>query len=477
MTVAVFFAATVAVPILLGLPLARRSLLGEWSPAARVATAWAGGTVSLTAFLTALAALGIPWQPWLVMPLALAAGVSGHVAASYRQSDAMRATADRPTLITAALGAVIAAAGSLQLAAGAATSADLSYVWGVKAVNFALDRGMDFQWMQQPHLIHLHSTYPPLWPVSLSWGALAAGSLPWTVVPVLTAAYLAAAVLIVHALLRRPLGTRPAAVVALLWYAVLTGSTVRSFSGGSAEGPLLLFVTVAATALVAENRDEISTYRWLAAGALAGAVLTKSEGLVSAGLIVAGTAIRDCLWRRPAWARDAARLAAPAIAAAGGWAAIRIAHGLPLTDPIRETAFVVTFSHLDVIVKVCGKLLVGGGLWVGWLVPLVAASATRRRIPLRALPGLAVAGGLPLFAVLYYLHADGDPLKLIVWTFPRLIQPAISVWIVSLGVVCFGLRSGKGSGGAPVVLRGRDEPPSARTGDPAAHHTNQEIRS
>jgi len=445
-TTVVFFTATLAVPFLFGLPLLRRSSSCGCSPAAGVAIAWAGGTVILTVLLTMLAALGIPWRPWLVTAIALVAGgVAWRLPASRPPREEKMAQPGWPTLVAAALCTVVASAGLVQLAAGAATSADLSFSWGVKAVRFALDRGMDFQWMQLPHLIHLHPNYPPLWPVSLAWGALAAGSLPWTAVPVVTWVYLVATGVIIHWLLRRPLGSRAAAAIVVVWFAVLTGSAMRSFSGGSAEGPLLLFVTVAVTALVVENRHEAPALRWLAAGALAGAVLTKSEGAVSAGLIVAGTAIRDGLWRRREWALDAARLAAPTVAAAGLWAAVKIAHGLPLTDPIRERALVVTFDHIDVILKVCARLLFDGGLWVGWSAPLVATSMTRDFRPLRALPGLFVAGGLPLFAAVYYLHAEGNPLELIVWTFPRLIQPAVSVWIVSLGVICFGDKDGKGN--------------------------------
>jgi hypothetical protein len=334
------------------------------------------------------------------------------------------------------LAVTIAGAGLVQFAAGAATSADLSYFWGVKATRFALDRGIDFQWLQQPHLIHLHPNYPPLWPVSLAWGALVAGPLPWTTVPILTWLYVIATGLILHSLLRRRLGRRGATVVSLLWFAVLTGSTARSFSGGSAEGPLLLFVTVAVTTLVVEDRHDAPKLRWLAACALAGAVLTKSEGAVAATLIVIGTAIRDAVWRRPDVLRTTSRLAVPAVAAAALWFSIRMVHGLPLTDPIRETVLYVDVSQIEVILKTCARLLGAGALWVGWVAPLLAVTAVRPLHPVHALPGLAVAVGMPLFAVAYFLHANGNPIELIVWTFPRLIQPAISAWIVSLGVAC-----------------------------------------
>ncbi len=434
----IFIVATLAVPLVFGLPLLRVSSLAGVALPARTAIAWAGGTLVLAALLTALAALGVAWTPWLVLAIAvIPLVVASRMQAPWSPASASVSTFDRPILFAAALAVAIAGAGLFQFAAGAATSADLSYFWGVKAVRFALDRGFDFQWLQQPHLIHLHPSYPPLWPVSLAWGALLAGSLPWTTAPILTWLYVIATGLITHSLLHRRLGQREAMVVSLLWFAVLTGSTVRSFSGGSAEGPLLLFVTVAVTTLVVEDRNETPKLRWLAAGALAGAVLTKSEGAVAAILVIAGTAIRDVVWHRPGPIRCITRLALPALAAAGLWAAIRVAHGLPLTDPIRETALRIDFGHLEVILKVCARLLGTGVLAVGWLAPLVAASATKGLHLIRGLPGLAVAVGIPFFAIVYYVHAAGNPLNLIVWTFPRLLQPAISAWIVSLGVVCF----------------------------------------
>jgi hypothetical protein len=90
-----------------------------------------------------------------------------------------------------------------------------------------------------------------------------------------------------------------------------------------------------------------------------------------------------------------------------------------------------------VILKTCARLFGEGALWVGWVAPLLAVTTVRPLHPLRALPGLALAGGLPLFAVAYFLHAHENPVELIVWTFPRLIQPAVSAWIICLGVVCF----------------------------------------
>ncbi len=244
-------------PLALGLPLTQLSSLRTLSTPARIAIGWAGGTVILTVLLTGLSAVGIRVEPVVGggdrrrtdrHRAAIEEPPEGDIA-SFRQ-------VDRPSIVAALLCAVVAGAGLVPFAAGAATSADLSYFWGVKAVHFAVANGIDFQWMQQPQLIHLHPNYPPLWPVSLAWGSTVAGSLPWTVVPVLTWVYLIAAALIIHSLLCRPIGGARRDHRPCLWLAVLTGSTAASFSGGNAEGPLLIFVTVAITTLVVEEREK-----------------------------------------------------------------------------------------------------------------------------------------------------------------------------------------------------------------------------
>ncbi len=307
-----------------------------------------------------LAVLGVGWTPWSVLAIAVIPVVAAsRMDVPWKSAGSAESTIEPPPSAVAAVAVAVvhAGAGLVQFAAGAATSADLSYFWGVKAVHFALDRGIDFQWMQLPHLIHLHPNYPPLWPVSLAWGALVAGSMPWTAVPVLTWLYVVATGLIVHSLLWRRLGRRQRRWSASCGSRCSPGRRCGHFPGGNAEGPLLLFVTVAVTAVIVENRDGTPKLRWLAAGALAGAVLTKSEGAVAAVLVVAGTVIRDAVWRRPTLTRTTARLAAPALACAGLWAFIRVTHGLPLTDPIRETVLHIDSDHLEVILKICARLL------------------------------------------------------------------------------------------------------------------------
>lgn len=435
----IFAAAVVLTPLAAGAPLARMQSLNRWNLGARAALAWAGGTVGLALLLMLLASLGLRWWSWMVPTMA---GASVVVACRMRplHRPGGEGYDDRDPsphrALAVVLFAIVAVAGLAQFAGATATSADLAYVWGPKAVFFALDRGLAFEQTTRPYLIHLHPNYPPLWPLLLAWGASLSRSMPWTLVPVLTWLTLIATTALVHALLRSRLPACHAAVASCLWFAVLTSSTVGSFSGGNAEALLVLFVTLAVTAVVLETAERPPDHRWIAAGALAGAVLTKSEGAVAALLLVAGVLVRDWRWRRPQPVQSAALLAAPAGAAAVLWAAVRAAHGLPLADPIREAPLEMSLTHLRLILEVCFVLLFGGVLWVAWLIPLVALLAGGLATsPMRVLPGLALTFGLPAFAVAYYLHASGDPRELIVWTFPRLIQPAVSAWLVSAAVL------------------------------------------
>ena len=180
-----------------------------------------------------------------------------------------------------------------------------------------------------------------------------------------------------------------------------------------------------------------SHLRWLAALALASAVFTKSEGFVATMLIVAGSAIRDVTWRRQAVLRRMVFLITPAVMTAIIWVVVRAAHDIRLTDPIRETAFQLSFDHVGLIVRVCVRILVTGVVGIGWLAPLIAVAIAGRHRLRRVIPAFVTALGILGFAVIYYLHAVGEPLQLIVWTFPRLIQPAISAWILGCGVAVF----------------------------------------
>lgn len=439
MTVAAFVAAIVAVPCAVGLPVGFHRTLRRLSLVARVSLAWTAGSLAVAVLLTLSSALGLPWSPWPVVCiacLALATTVLATRRMTAEPTTRRQAHGIVPLVVLATM-LCIAVAGLVSFATGSATSADLCYFWGVKAVHFALERGIDVDLLRQPFMIHLHPNYPPLWPVLLGWGVMIAGSLPWLAVPSLTWMCLGVAAAIIFSFLEIRLGAPAAAIVTCLWYGVLSSMATWSFSGGNADGPLVLFLSVALVVILTETASGSRQLRWVAAMALAGAVFTKSEGGIVVALIMGGAMVRDWIWRRSGVVRESILLIAPAAAALTFWAVVRVAHDLPLSDPIREKIFEISFEQIGLILSTCSRLLVGGAAAVGWLVPLVSLLVVGWKPLTRALPGVVVACGIPCFAVIYYLHAVGDPLELIVWTFPRLMQPAMSAWILGLGVVVF----------------------------------------
>ena len=439
MTSAAFLAAVVGVPFILGLPLAAHSSLERLSLAARASLAWAMGCLLLTLILTLLSAVGLAWTPWWIVLAWVAALAKTSILIRKNHATALApAVSARLRISFASICCVVVASGGLfAFVFGFATSADLSYFWGVKAAHFGLERGIDFELLQQSSMIHLHPNYPPLWPVLLGWGAMIAGSMPWLVVPPLTWLCLTATAAIVMSVLEARLGAQAAIVVTCLWYVVLTTLMVTSFSGGNADAFLVLSLSIALVVILSEAKDGPSHLRWLAALALASAVFTKSEGFVATMLIVAGSAIRDVTWRRQAVLRRMVFLITPAVMTAIIWVVVRAAHDIRLTDPIRETAFQLSFDHVGLIVRVCVRILVTGVVGIGWLAPLIAVAIAGRHRLRRVIPAFVTALGILGFAVIYYLHAVGEPLQLIVWTFPRLIQPAISAWILGCGVAVF----------------------------------------
>jgi hypothetical protein len=469
----VFCGVVLVVPLVCGLPLARLLALGKGSGdrsglaglgglAGLVAT-WLIGVVVSSVLAVLASMVGLGWSravlPVLVAAVVLERLVARHVRERELEHRVLepRAPVAVPPWSSGLLGLVwlVAVAVGFALAASAATSADLAFFWCPKALGLARADGIDWAWLREPFLVHLHVTYPPAWTALLAWGGEAVGQVPWRVVPWLSLAGLLAAVPLVRALLADRLGS-DADPVAGLWLVALGTGLVSSLSGGNAAALLLLLETTAVAALITgppTGRDGCSggasSSRWLlAALCLAGAVLTKSEGAVAVVLVVGGVALRGLLRRERGLLRRLAVLAAPAVGVYLLWLGARLAHGLPLADPIREPVLDIGLDQLPVIVKVGLRSLGMGTAGLSWIVPalLVAVPAlgvTRRRLVaglVEILPALALVIGLPAFAALYYLHVRGDVGTMITWTLPRLALPALSAWILGTCVLSGELR-------------------------------------
>ena len=441
MRAVLFFAGGHLLLLPLGAWLAFHPSLRRESLGVRVSAALAAGAVGLTAEAMALTALGIRWTPVLLCaPLVvLSTGLAWRWSGPGAASDGPQA---HPTPRGAAF-ALASAASLLALAhLGAslvterATSVDYVYFWGVKAARFAAARSIDPVLLGWEYFFHAVPSYPPLVPVVEALPAMLAGGMAWKTGPLAALVWFLGSLPVVWATLRRRLPGDGAAAVAGFWTSALALSLVWSFSGGNGEAPILFFLTVAGAALLCERPSAPGeASRALAAVALAGAALTKVEGLVGALFLVAGVALRDRLAGRPrAFTRGVALAAAP-VAGVLLWFGFQRAVGLPVGYAGHGFFFDLHFENVGKILTAALENLSAGTVGLSWIFPAAMLLLARSRRD--ALPALALVAGTFAFLFFDYLHDAGDPSLRIGWTLPRVSQPALSLWILAAGMVGF----------------------------------------
>ena len=421
-------------PLLLGLLLLSGLPHPRMGPAGRLGAGFALGTVLTTWWATCLSLVGIPWSLLSIglplLALAMMVAWRGRNALAVKAPGA--STRQGTALLLIGLSALYLV---LALLAAGATSVDLFYFWGVKSIHFLLARGLDASVLSWRYALHAHSNYPPLLPISFVWAALASGGFSWWGSILTTAVWWAATVPLVAALLRPRLGRSVSFAVTAFWAAALALSLAASHSGGNAEAPLLFFLTVAGCGLLGETEATASGRRWIVALALAGAVLSKNEGLVEAGLLVAAALATDLLQRKPQPLKRLAVLVLPSVIAYAPWLTFELVHGLPISDPTREPLFPIHIAHWSEVARL-GLENLGAGSWgLTWILPLLLALLFLPRlskpVALSVLPGLTFVSGMFLFFAFYYLHFPGDPSELVAWSLSRISQPALSLWIVT----------------------------------------------
>lgn len=436
-TGALLFCLGQGLPLVLGLPLAAsqrwRVVLGGAWPAA----SYLVGSVVLTVSGILLSAFGLPWT---LASLALAGGsVSALAAYALRGASLPRETValdiPRTTLIVLISVAVYA---FMTTATTVGNSVDYTFFWGTKAQLFASSRGIDFGALARPFFNFAHSTYPPLWPTVMAVGAMVAGRFPWRLAPMLTPLWVLLGVPVVFVLLRHRMSPRMAGAATAFWYLSLSASMVFSYSGGNAEAALVVFETVAVLALMVAKTSGSSHLGYLASLCLAGAVLTKLEGMVGAVLILGGFALALFLDEKWKGAIRAAVYGLPALGVWLLWLAARVSRGLPVSDPLRERLLHLSLAKIGLIVPAFVENLQVGSLGVAWLVPLVVVTVFGARRWRSVLPAMTLCFGLLVFSFVYYLHVHGDVRKMIAWTLPRLAQPALSAWILGAALAVAG---------------------------------------
>jgi hypothetical protein len=429
-----FLLAMLALPIL-GFGAAFHPSLRAASLPARAAAALGFGAVLLTVWGTLLTAAGLLWSVPLLAALPLAISLAAALRWRSRPAESLPPVgAGRwARLALFSVGGLSLALLGWALLTGQATSADYLFFWGVKAARFADVRGVDITLLRWRFFSHGVADYPPLVPIVQAFGAMAARELPWRTVPFTSILWVAAAAPMLRALLRRQLDGDAATAVTTFWIAAMSASVASSLSGANAEAPLLFFESVAVAALLTECP---SSSRFLPALMLAGAVLTKVEGTVAAILLVLGVIARDALEKRPNRVRRAAALALPAAAAASLWFFFQFRFGLRPGFRGHGGLLELSFDHIGTILGRLPLTLEAGTSWLSWALPAALLIATRPSLT-RLLPAITLAAGLLAFLVFDYLHDRENPALRIVWTAPRVSQPALSALILAAGLAAF----------------------------------------
>lgn len=419
----------------LGMPILMIPDVRSWRLSAKIAASLAAGAFVLAVEATLLTLLGISWSALLL----LAPPVALTVFLVRRARSRAAVPVFRPGFAIAVLAAVAGGVAlgllGLSLAMAQSTSADFLLFWGVKAVRFASARAIDPALLRWIYFGHTQPFYPPLVPVLDAWGVLAAGRMPWRVAPLTALLWLAAAAALLLQTLRYRLSDRSSLIVTTFWTIAMSASLARSFSGGNAEAPLLLYETIGGALLLTESEKPAASRRFLAGVFLAGAVLTKVEGSIATALLIFGVAVRDSWRSRRLAVRPMVPLVLPPLFAGLLWLFFLVRFRIPVGYPGRATTLEL---HLDRLPRVLGSILENlraGTHWMSWVLPLLLllTAASSRRLE-QVIPGVVAIGGLFVFFLGVYSPETAYASLRISWEIPRISQPALSLWIALAGL-------------------------------------------
>lgn len=395
------------VPGALAWPIVRSPLLQGRSWALQLSVLVTAGWSILAISMLVFSWLGIRWSlPWLCAPFAALWGLL--FVPSRKTTSSLSPTSD-------VIPGILACAATLALvawAAGAATatSSDLLLFWGTKGQRFALAEGIDVSFLADSRNYLMHSDYPPLLPLVYAWCSLVAGRFAWGAALLFLPVTLGLLALSFWGSARESIPPRRATELTALLTAVLGFSLVTTYSAGNAEAVLLLFEAIALGALSLSVRS--SAADWLAALGLAGAALTKLEGVLFAATaaVVFGAA-----WEGRLGIRRTLRLGALPAACAGLWYGFCRHHGL--TDLLHPPS--LTLEFLPQILRGTGTEASYGAGYLPW----IAVGTLWLSIPLRRVCWRAFALGTISIATIcvYYLSAKADPSLWIRWSAARLL--------------------------------------------------------
>ncbi|HUP49619.1 MAG TPA: hypothetical protein VNA04_12605 [Thermoanaerobaculia bacterium] len=382
--------ASLALFALAGLVTWRLAEIRRLDRGARASVALTCGLVFGAVLMYAESVAGIPWSR---LTLGLPLLIIG--AAAFRRTPAAAPfePARWPPLPAAAFAAVALVA--FHAAATARmTIGDLLLFWGPKARHFFHERAIDVAFLKFPHYYLMHPDYPPLVPLTWAGSSIVVGSFSYWGAVYTTPVVLLAAALAFRGFAAGTLGARKSAAFATLLLTLLVFTAVAANTAGGGDPYLVLFETVALSAL---TFSDTRAARIVAATALAGAALTKIEGAA----FVAAMALSLIAVRR--W-RTAAAVSIPAAALVGSWVGFANHHGL--LDGYARAERQLHLGNVGLVLGTAARRLGYGAFYLPWIAALatLVASRTLRRAALPLLVGV-----LSIAYSLYFYLNEPDP--------------------------------------------------------------------
>ncbi|HKR66127.1 MAG TPA: hypothetical protein VJZ00_20520 [Thermoanaerobaculia bacterium] len=367
-------------------------LFGLWlrPRAARIPVWFAAGLVTIAAQMFAISALGGRWAWWMLVPVPLALLVASlKVAKSQSLKGAVVASslrlADFATLRLLLPVAVLVT----MILAGAATSGDYVFFWGVKGQRFGQQHLLDTAFTKEPSH-YMHPDYPPLVPLYYAWTMTGGtGAFDWWGGMLSSALFLTLSAFAIWSF-GRYARVRTIDELAFFFASLYALFYIRNAVAGNAEPALNFFETIALAALTCwrERPDEHDV---VAAIALSGVALTKVEGGVFVLLVVGVT----CLVRRTFW-----RMGAIPLATLATWLIFGKLKGLTDTYIPRDDLSLLYLGHTAFeLVKELSLHL----WYVPWIVLAILLFTGRAKA---ALPYLAASLAFLVFLLLVYTRKE-----------------------------------------------------------------------
>ena len=391
--------------------------------------------VAVSWTMTALSLTGWKWNlPLLVLAgaaecFALRAAIGAGQPAQEEPLPARQLT--RLEWIAVGVSAASVAVSAAAAFSASATSPDLLLFWGSKAQAFAAARTIDDNFLGEPFLRFLHTSYPPLVTNAYAFATIVAGRMSWMAAIATYPLLLAAIAIALPAILEKAVPRRDALVATAFVTASLALAGDALDMAGNADAALLFFEILAVALLLGRGRDEPPA-QLLAGLLLAGAAAAKVEGLPFV-IAAAGFLFIRPGRRAARTAAAAARILLPSALSLGVWFAYGRRYFLFRGYESYGPTLDVHLSRLGAVLVEILEAFWRSGAALPWLLPLAALAWTARGSDLRkAAYPLAIAGTLSIFFVFTYLHGAPDPSLWITWSAGRIFL-VVAVLLV-LGV-------------------------------------------